>query len=122
MGLVAVDHQDRVSDFISVSKQARVQQGCSSRYVPAAVRVKAALVVAARGLVICVVVLNKLRRVFWQRINYLAGLGIAASLKVSRSLLIQGNSHLVAGFFIVICVKVTIARHSGHVIHGRSYG
>ena len=121
--LVAVDDEHGAADLIGVGEQLRVEQRQRGRDVPAVGGVERARVVAARGLVVVVVVLDEKRRVIWQRIDHAARALIRAGLVVGGALRIECLTQGITGVRIVVGVKVAVGGHTGHVVHrGRDGG
>ena len=73
--------------------------------------------VAARSLVVVVVVLNKLRRVGGQRINHATALLIVALSVFLGALAAHGLACLVASLLVVGRVEVTVGADAAHVVH-----
>ena len=78
MGFLAVNEKDGTADFVGVGEDGKVDQRECRRLVPAAVGVERTLVVAARRLVVGVVVLDELGRIGRQGVDHTAGQGIDA--------------------------------------------
>ena len=78
--------------------------------------------IAARGLVIGVVVLHELRRVLRQRIDHATRQRVAAVFIVLGALCIHCFSLLKACLLRILTVKIAVSVHTGHVVHGHSGG
>ena len=86
VGLFAVDDEHRVTDFVGVCEEFRVQERGACGGGPALVAVEGTLVVAARGLVVGVVILDKVRSVVRERVNNTAGQVVRAVLEILGAL------------------------------------
>ena len=78
--------------------------------------------VAAGGLIICVIVLDEPRGIVRKRVHHAAGTFISTCTIVFRTLDRPGLALSVTGGFIVGAAEITLARHAGHIIHGGSDG
>ena len=118
MGLLAMHYQNGGANLIDVVEEAGVGVGLCADGAPAVVGVAAAGVIAARGLIIVVVIPDKLRGVGGQRVDNTAGHGAG----IGKALLCQGHAGLVTSFLIIVGVEVTVAADTSHIIHGRGEG
>ena len=89
MCLLAMYQEYSGPDLIAVSQDRHIHEGKRGCYVPAVVRVQAARMIAARGLVVCVIVLDKLRCILRQRIDHATGQRICAPSVIFCALCIQ---------------------------------
>ena len=78
VGLLTVDEQNRILDFTRPGKQGLVQEALAADDVPAVVGVAAALVIAARGLIVGMIVLDEPGSIFRKRVDDAAGALICA--------------------------------------------
>ena len=78
--------------------------------------------VAARGLVVVVVVPDKGGRVLRQGVDHAARPGITAALVVGRPLGVECRALFVARLLAVLRVKIPLGIDPAHVIHGRGNG
>ena len=76
--------------------------------------------IAARLLVVVVIVLDKIRSVLRQRVDDAACSCVFSALIVLCSLGVDRHPCTVARFLIVFAVKITVARYARHIVHGRS--
>ena len=77
--------------------------------------------VAARCLVIGMVVLHKLWRVLGQRVGDSTGEGIRSVFVIFRALCVELPAEFVARVG-VRPVEIAVGRHPAHVVHGRGHG
>ena len=73
VGLLTVDEQNWILDFSRPGQQGLVQEALASDDVPAVVGVAAALVIAARGLIVGMIVLDEPGSIFRKRVDDAAG-------------------------------------------------
>ena len=73
--------------------------------------------IAARSLVVRVVILDELRSIFRQGVNYSASTGIRSRLVVFDALVVHGLLLGIASFCAVRRVEVAVTGNSGHVVH-----
>ena len=78
--------------------------------------------VAARGLVVVVIILHKERRVLRKGIHNAAGKGIGAVPEIFRTLFVDCFTGSLAGFFGISGVEITVPGYTGHIVHGRGHG
>ena len=91
-----VDDEHGRAYLVGVGQQGRVEEGERRRDVPPTVRVERAGVVAARRLIIGIVVLHKLWSVSRQGIDDAACQGIGAAAVVGRALVIKTLAEFIA--------------------------
>ena len=118
VGLFAVDDEHRVTDFVGVCEKLGVHERGACGGGPALVAVEGALVVAAWGLVVGVVILDKVRSVVRERVNDTAGQVVRAVLEVLGALGHQSLAGLVAGVGVVCGIEVAVCGYAAHVVHG----
>ena len=111
-------HEDGRADFVDVIEEAAVGIGLRTDRAPAVVRVTAALVVAAFGLVVVEVVFDKLWCVIGQGIYNTAG----HCHRISQALLGHCLTGSMARFLFVLAVEIAITADACHIIHRRSNG
>ena len=119
MRLLAVQHHHRAFDFVRVGEQLRVDEREGGRLVPAAVRVERACVVAARRLVVGVVVLDELRSVVRQLVGNASAKLVRSGLEVLYALCVHRLLLRLARRRAVLLVEVAVRRHPRHVVHRR---
>ncbi len=119
VGLFAVDDEHGVTDFVGVREELGVHERGACGGGPALVAVEGALVIAARGLVVGVVILDKVRSVVRERVNNTAGQVVRAVLEVLGALGHQSLAGLVAGVGVVCGIEVAVCCYAAHVVHGR---
>ncbi len=78
--------------------------------------------IAARGLVVIMVVLEVEGRVLRHGVGHAAAQGILAALVVREPLGVHGYALGIAGLLAVLGVKIAIGVHPAHVIHGGGHG
>ncbi len=122
MGLLAVDEQHGAADLARVGQDRRIEE-CERRgAVPTLVGVERPHVVAARGLVVGVVIPDELRRIVGQRVHNPAGAGVVAATEVLRALGGQLPAQGMARVIRVAGVEVAVGRAAADVVHRRGYG
>ena len=119
MGLLAVDHQDGAAYLVAVGQKRHVHERQSRCDVPAVVRVERTDMVAARSLVIGVVVLHKLRRILRKRVHDTSRARIAAAARILRTLSIEPLTLGVTAVGIHR-IEISVGRNAAHVIHRRT--
>ncbi len=119
---VAVHDQDCVFKLVGIFKKFEVDEGEDRCGVPAVVGVAAALMVAARCLVVCVIVFDKLGSIVGQGVDDAAGALVGAVKIVGCSLCGQRGPGGVALPGVVVGVKVAVGADACHVIHRRGDG
>ena len=117
VGLLAVHHQYGRAYLVDVVEEAGVGKGLCADDAPSVVRVAAALVIAAWGDVVVVVVPDKLRGIVGQGIHH------AASHRrgVGQSLPGHGLAGRMSRLLLVLGVEVAIAADARHVVHRRGH-
>ena len=70
MGVSTVHHEDGRADFVDVVEETAVGVGLRADDAPAVVRVAGALVIAARGLVLVVVVVHEVGRLWGNGVQH----------------------------------------------------
>ena len=115
-------HQNRRADFIGILQDRLIDKALAADDVPAAVGVERSCVIPASGLVIIVIVFDKERCIFRQRIDHAAAQLVFTGLQILESLGAHGGSLLISGFLTVLRIEVSLRVHTGHVVHGGSHG
>ena len=113
MGFLSVHHKNGRANLVGVVKETGIGVCLSTYYTPSVVRVTAAFMIAAFGLVVVVIVLHELRSIGRQRVNNTA----SHSLRISQTLLGHCLSGSMARFLLVLAVEITITADAGHIIH-----
>ena len=78
--------------------------------------------IAARRLIVCVIVLHKLRRIVRQRIDHAACQSIAAGFIVLGSLGVHGLFLFKTRLLGIFCIKIAVGSDTGHIVHGHGSG
>ena len=73
VSLLAVNEKHRSLNLLRPGKKGLVQEALAADNVPAVIGVATALMLAAWSLIICVIVLDEPRSVFWKRIDDTTG-------------------------------------------------
>ena len=74
--------------------------------------------IAASRLVIVVIIFDIERRVLWHFCCHAAAQGMSAIPAVFDTLGIERLFLFIPGCFTVLCIKIAIGVHTGHIIHG----
>ena len=104
-----MDDEDRAADLIAVLQDRLIDKALAADNIPTAVGVQGTGMVAASGLIIIIVILNEERCVFRQRIDDAASQLILTVLQVFKPLSTQSCFRLVARFFAVCRVKISLS-------------
>ena len=122
VGFFAVDDEDGAADFAGVGHQGGIEEGNGGGDVPALGGVERAGVVAARGLVVGVVVAEELRGVVGQGVGNAAGPAGFAPAQVVEAGRGQAGAKGMAGGLGVVGVEVAVGRDAAHVVEGGGDG
>lgn len=117
VGVLAVDDKHRAFDFVGIGEQLCVQERCCGLHRPAAVRVERAFMVAARRLVVGVVVLDELGRVLGKRIDDSACERVCSCGEVLGALCRKRAAEVLPGLRAVVRVEVAVRGVAGEVVH-----
>ena len=116
VGLVAMDDEDGVADFLNKSQDGLVEDGQDGGDVPALVGVQRAGMLTARGLVMGVVILHEPRRVLGTRVDHAAGTGGNPAGEVLGSLGAKGLAPGLAGRGAIGLGELPLCGPPAHVV------
>ena len=114
-------NHDGIVNLVGKLEETGIEPGQDGRLVPALVGVETTLMVAARGLVVGVILLDEpwhVGGVFHHTPCTLIG----TTLTVLQTLLSQSFTHLVTCLFAVAVVVIAVLRYTAHVVHRRRHG
>ena len=117
VSICAMHHEDGRTYLVDVVEETAVGVGLSADDAPSVVRVAAALVVAALGLVVIVIVMDEVGRLWRHAINHPASHRIG----VGEALLGENLAVLMASLLDVESVVVVVAADARHVVHRRGH-
>ena len=118
---LAVEQQHGAADLAGIGQKGHVEKRQRGGRVPALVGVERPPVIAARRLVVGVIVLHELGRIGGQRIGHTACTGVGATAVILRALRIEPPAEFVACVG-VHRVEIAVGRHAAHVVHRRGDG
>ena len=115
VSLLTMHHKDCRTNLVDIIKETGVGISLSADDAPTVVRIAAAGMISALGLVIIVVVLHELRSLVGQRIDDATG----HRHRVGQALLGKCLTGSMARLFLVLAVEIAVATDAGHVVHRR---
>lgn len=118
--LFAMNDKHGIFDFIRTAHKREVDKWNGLRCVPSLIRVERTFVITARGLVVGMVVLEELRSIGRQFVGHTATRLREAVAEIFRALRRQCLAERIAGFGIVIGIKIAVGINAAHVVHCRS--
>ena len=117
-----MDEQNGILDFSRPGQQRLVQEALAADDVPAVCGIAAALVIAARGLIVGVIVLDEPGGILGQGVDDAAGALVSTCRIVLGPLLGQSLALLLALSGRVLAGEITFHVDLAHIVHGTGYG
>ena len=116
----AMNHQYCRADLVAVPEDGLVHKRHDAGYIPAAIGVQRTGVIAALCLVVVMVIFYIEGSVFRYICRHTTAKSIGTILVVTDPLGVEDLFLLVPGSLTVLCVKIAIGVHAGHIVHGGS--
>ena len=116
MGFLSVNHEHGTTYLIAIRQDGHVHERQGGSLVPPVVGVQRTLVIAARGLVISVIVFHKLGSIVGKRVHHPTGQRIRTLAVVFRTLGVELLAKLIACVSIH-SIEIAVGIHPAHVVH-----
>ena len=121
MGFLSVNHEHGTTYLVAIRQDGHVHERQGGSLVPPVVGVQRTLVIAARCLVISVIVFHKLGSIVGKRVYHPTGQRIRTLAVVFRTLGVELLAKLIARIGIH-GIEITVGIHPAHVVHRSSDG
>ena len=122
MGILSVNQKYRVAYFRSVGHNRLVDERESRSLVPPIVGVERTLVIAPGRFVVCVIILDELRRIIRKSLCHASSQSVCAVAVIFCALCVQLFAQSCTRLGIVCRIEISVCIYPAHVIHCRSHG
>ena len=117
MSLLPVNDQNSAANLIGIFQNRLIHKGLAPYHIPSAIGVKGTGVIATVSLVVIMIVCNEEWCILRNYLYHTSAKLIFVCLEIFQTLRTHSFLLLVAGFFTILRIKISVGIYSCHVIH-----